>query len=582
MNEDGTTGTIRSFLIAECGSVTTTVALFDVADGAYRLVARSSAPTTARAPWLDMQAGVQQAIAQLTEMTGRILLTEHGDLIRPVQLNGTGVDSFVFTISAANPMTAFLVALLDDVSLASARRALHSIYAQELDHYSLADNRSQKEQVAALLEKQPDIVLIAGGTEGGADERLIHLVETVEIGVGLQLTAQRPRIVYAGNSHLRERVSTILANTAPILVAENVRPTLETENLPDAMRVLGDLYDELKVGVLPGVYGLMDWSDQPPIPAARAFGGMVEYLAALYKGRVLGLDLGANSVTFISADDRQVRLAVRPDLGMGQPLISLAETSDLADILAWLPVEMGQDAVLDYIYNKALSPHTVPMSNDELYMEQAIARALIRRVVYDAAADWGWTNATNSLLPPFQLLVIRGRTLTHAPRPGQVMAMLLDALQPTGVFSVAIDRYGILPALGALAPFEPLLPVQVLEAGALVELGWVVVPVGQPPPNQRAVLVKMEAERSGNLQMEVEPQALEMLPLSPGEKAEVTLQPQRRVDVGSGPGRKRTLTIYGGAVGLVIDARGRPIPATMESAASRPELVRHWLQDMGA
>ncbi len=583
MSEQGNNTHIRSYLIAECGSVNTTVSLFDVADGAYHLVGRSSAPTTAHAPWLDLQAGVQQAIAKLTKMTGRVLLTDRGDLIRPVQLNGTGVDCFTFTISATEPLTAMLVALLDDVSLASARRALQSIYALELDHISLADGRNQQEQITSLLEKQPDIVLIAGGTEGGADERLIHLIETVEIGAGLQLTAERPQIVFAGNSHLRQRVSTLLTSTAAVHVADNVRPALDKENLLDAMRVLGELYDELKLGVLPGVHDLLAWSDYPPVLSARAFGGIIEFLAALRKGRVLGLDLGTNSVTFVSADPQQVRLMVRSDLGMGPPLMALAEQQDLDNILAWLPVELDRGVVLDYLYNKALAPQTVPMSVEELYLEQAIARVLMHRVVRDAAADWGWTSITSALLPPFQMLVIRGRTLTHAPRPGQVMAMVLDALQPTGVFSVAIDRYGILPALGAMAPYEPLLPVQILESGALVKLGWAAVPVGQPPAGQRAMMVKMDASHTGSLQMEVEPQALVMLPLSPGDKAQVTLQPQRGVDVGAGTGRKRTLTIEGGAMGLVIDARGRPLPRERPgSKLSRPKLIQSWLQDMGA
>jgi hypothetical protein len=163
------------------------------------------------------------------------------------------------------------------------------------------------------------------------------------------------------------------------------------------------------------------------------------------------------------------------------------------------------------------------------------------------------------------------------------MSMVLDALQPTGAFSVVIDRYGILPALGTIAAYEPILPVQVLEAGALVKLGTVVVPVGQPPPNQRVMKIKIDAAQTGNLQMEVEPRGLEILPLSPGEKVQITLQPQRQVDLGAGPGHKRTLTIHGGAMGLVIDTRGRPIPATQQgSEISRSEMVQSWLQDMGA
>lgn len=405
------------------------------------------------------------------------------------------------------------------------------------------------------------------------------MVETIEVAAGLQLLAQRPWVIFAGNSQLREQVTAILGGTVKLQMAENVRPALNQEQLTDTMRLLGALYEDLRVAALPGVDGVLAWCDFPPLPTAQAFGGIVEYFAALYKGHVLGIDLGASSATFVSARPGQVRLAVRSDLGTGRTLDQVWAQQPPEWVLNWLPHEVAPLALEDFVRNKGLYPYTVPVTEEELYLEQALARAALQALVQGAAASWDW-NIAEGLLPPFDLLVVRGGVLSETSRPAQVLGMLLDALQPTGVFAVALDRYGVLPALGALAPYEPLVPVQALEAGALLEMGWVVVPVGQVAAGETMLAVRMKSTTAGSLSIEVQAGTLEVLPLAPGVAAELTLEPHKRVDVGAGPGRARTVTVHGGAVGLVIDARGRPL-VLPEEPEDRRDVVRQWLQDMG-
>jgi hypothetical protein len=157
---------------------------------------------------------------------------------------------------------------------------------------------------------------------------------------------------------------------------------------------------------------------------------------------------------------------------------------------------------------------------------------------------------------------------------------VLDALEPTGIFALAIDKYGVLPALGWLALYEPLATVQTLEGGAMVELGWVVALDGQATPGQQAIRVVVDSESKGHLEMDVAAGDLELLPLAPGEEAELTLKPARNFDIGFGRGRGKRVTVTGGAVGLVIDARGRPIPLPQDDMTRR-SLLQQWHGDMG-
>jgi hypothetical protein len=213
-----------------------------------------------------------------------------------------------------------------------------------------------------------------------------------------------------------------------------------------------------------------------------------------------------------------------------------------------------------------------------LHLEQAVGRQILRYALERSAARWGWSMRGN--LPPFKLMVLRGSVFTQAPKPGQALLMILDALQPVGIFSLVLDKYGALPALGAIAPYEPLATVQSLEAGALTDLGWVVAPLGRARPGQQVMQVQMSSKEGGTIQMEVEYGAIELLPLAPGQEAQVKLQPLRRFDIGYGPGQGRSLTIQGGALGLVIDARGRPLHLPSEDEARR-EQVRRWIWDLG-
>lgn len=556
---------LASFLIVECGTINTTVALFDVAAGTYRLISQATAPTTAGEPWLNIMDGVYAAIQQLETITGRTFLTPQRKLITPARQNGSGIDQFAAVASAAAPLETSLVGLFDEVSLASGRRVLASTYAKIAHSLGLSQEQNEEKHLAALIAEKPDLIFIVGGTDGGAEQRLLHLVETVSVGIGPLVAKQPVQVLYAGNKHLRERVRELLKDRAKVHVAENVRPDLETENLTDAVRIVNDLYSDLKIGALPGIHTLHEWHQQPIIPTLQAFTTVIKYFAALHKGRVLGVDLGSESVSILIADAHRVQTYVRTDLGMGRPIINLLDVVEPSAIARWVPQAISDEEIRDFIFHKSLNPQTIPTTELESYLEQAIAREIIRCVVPEP-------------LPSFNVLLARGQTLTNTPRPGQAILLLLDALQPTGIFSVALDKYGVLPALGALAIYQPLAVVQALEAGVLSDLGWVIAPTGKGQAGQSVVRGLVESPQ-GQFDLDVEHGRIDTTILDTGQIAEVALQPDKRINLGFGAGKGKKLSVRGGAVGLIVDARGRPLLPPEED--KRLDQIRKWYWDVG-
>src|SRR5258708_8497311 len=109
-----------TLLAVDVGGANTRAVLFDVVEGAYRILAPGSVPSTAEATFKDVLEGVRNAIVNLQGVRGRTLLDPNRRLITPSQNDGSGVDAFVSTLSAGPALKTVIVGLLSDVSLESA------------------------------------------------------------------------------------------------------------------------------------------------------------------------------------------------------------------------------------------------------------------------------------------------------------------------------------------------------------------------------------------------------------------------------------------------------------------------------
>jgi hypothetical protein len=134
-----------------------------------------------------------------------------------------------------------------------------------------------------------------------------------------------------------------------------------------------------------------------------------------------------------------------------------------------------------------------------------------------------------------------------------------------------------------VAAINPTLAVQLMESNSLLHLGMVVSPVGNARPGTPILRIKIKYENDRQASMEVKQGSLEVVPLPQGQSAQVSLQPLQHCDIGMGmPGRGGGgMQITGGALGIIIDARGRPLSLPSERA-KRHELVKKWLSKLEA
>ena len=209
-----------SLLAVNVGASSTRAVLFDVVEGQYRFIASGQARSTAEAPFKDVSLGVNQAITQLQTVTGKTLLDQDNQLITPVQADGSGVDAFAATLSAGPALRAIVVGLLSDVSMESARRLAETAYMQIVDTFGLNDTRKPDEQIDAVLRARPDVIILAGGTDGGASRSIQKILESVGLACYLMPEEKRPPVLFAGNQSLTDSVRESLQNLTPFIALQ--------------------------------------------------------------------------------------------------------------------------------------------------------------------------------------------------------------------------------------------------------------------------------------------------------------------------------------------------------------------------
>lgn len=577
--------TSNSLLAIDVGAANTRAVLFDVIEGEYRFVASGVAPSTAEAPFKDVAEGARNAVANLQKILGKNLLDASRSIITPSQTDGSGVDALVVTLSAGPAVKTVVVGLLKDVSLDSARRLTESTYTRIMDSMSLSDQRRADQQIDSLMRVRPELVVIAGGTDGGASRSIQKLLEPIGLASFLMPEEKRPSVLFAGNEKMEEEVKTLVGSLSTSLhFSPNIRPSLETEDTDPAERELARMIINIRKRQIRGVDLLDLWSGGHMLPTAYATGRMVRFLSKVYGSQkgILSVDMGASATVIAAGFKNKSVLKVFPQFGLGQNLVGLLNHTTLEDILRWSSLDISPGVLLDYLHQKSLYPATIAATREDLAISQAISRQALYLAMQTAKRDFpqNIANIKTNLTPLFEPILAGGGALSDASRPGQSLLLLLDGLQPVGITTIILDQNNLLPLLGVAASQNNILPVQVLESGAFLSVGTVVSPVVSAKYGTSILKAKISYENGAAANIDLKFGSIETLPLTNGETGKLTIQVARGADVGFGPGRGGTIPVSGGALGVVFDGRGRPIDLPSDPVRRR-EIIKKWNWTLG-
>jgi uncharacterized protein (TIGR01319 family) len=575
----------ESLLAIDVGTVNTRVFLFDVTEGAYRFVSSGVAATTLEGTVNGIGEGVHLAIERLQEVTGRVFISSDGHLIVPSQPDGTGVDKVVATLSAGASVQVVLVGLLPDVSLDSAQRLVATTYSRVAEVISLNDRRKMEAQIDAVIRAQPDVVVLAGGTESGASRSVEKLIEVVGLACYALPADKRPVVIYSGNKVLADEARSKLEPLTRVLISPNIRPSFSEENINPAQDQLLEAVSQIRLRQVAGLGDLTALVTGQVMPTATSFGRIIRFLSQAYepgKG-VLGVDLGGYSTTVVAGFGGNLSLSVSPNLGMGDGLPGALASITAEETARWMPIQVPADYITEYLYNKQAHPASIPAAVEDLAIEQAVARLVLRQALKLATLRHPGIafNPASGLGVQYEPILAAGMSISQTPTPGQAMLMLLDALQPVGVTTLVLDQNNLTAAIGAAALINTLLPVQVLESPAFLNLGTVISPISGGRAGAMILRARLFAPDGSETQFEIKQGTLTVLPLPHGQKARLQLDPSHDTDLGlNRPGRSLKLNVVGGMLGIVIDARGRPLDLP-DDLVKRRDLFKKWLWTLG-
>ena len=566
---------LESIIVADCGKALTRASLVEIVEGVCRFVAQGTSPSTIEAPYDDVGAGLRSAIGALEEATMRRFV-DRNRLTMPQEDTGDGVDAFLATVSVAPPLRVAMLTsgggTMVDALLTIARRAPVTVLPTLTVDPGASLDDATRTTVATLKRLRPDLLLIVAPTDSErALPRLLGLASEIVGATAGNEDGTGPAILAIADQRGQDAATAAFGrgyefgflpinNSDPATIAL----TVEAELL--------DLGNRRAAATLTGFEAVEGMSVAPPLARARAIDLVNRFMALQFGCEVLTVDLD-EGFTCCWARGGEGRALSEPALDLALGAANLLTALPLGEVLRWLPFSMSEAGLREWVLNRAVRPFSVPISRKDRLIEAALVRELLQI----GGAEIGGAGK-NALTPD---LLVAGSFFARWPDPFDTFMALIEGLNPqpaTGVVQVAIDREALLPLIGTLGAIEPDRAAELFEHDGLFDLGACVVagcPVGEE------VKGELTYQDGSSRKFAVAGGSLLRLPLAGGERAaSLVFASGGRIAIGrNGLGRGASfegdLAPHGGPVGLVIDARERPI-ALPRNEQERIERLAAW------
>ena len=502
---------MQYILATDVGSTTTKARFFYKKDGEWRFLVAGEAPTTVEAPYEDVTLGVQNAVREVEELTGhRILASDGSGMIIPYD-GERGVDLYCTTSSAGGGLQMMVSGLIKSMTAESANRAALGAGAIVMDVIARDDGRQNYQKIQRIRSLRPDMILMAGGTDGGASSHVMEIAEMIKaaepkprLGVAYELP-----IVYAGNKALRDQIGDLMKEGFALQLVDNIRPVLEQENTEPARRAVHELFMEHVMSHAPGYTRLMKWTDIDIMPTPAGEGMAIQLIANTYNLNVLGVGLGGATTNVYSIVEGRFVRSVSANLGMSYSVTNVMKEAGIENIMRWIPFNLDTEEVASRLMNKMIRPTTIPQTLEDLIVEHSVAREALRlglahhrtiatrlkgiqleRTIsdmFDQAIEDSYVKMMD-----IDICAGTGGLLSHAPRRVQSMFILSDAWQVEGVTRMFQDSVFMMPHLGVLSTVYRDAAWNIFDKDCLVRLGTNIAASGTGKMGQHVMNVELQ------------------------------------------------------------------------------------------
>ncbi|HWR43941.1 methylaspartate mutase accessory protein GlmL [Sporomusa sp.] len=416
----------------------------------------------------DIMDGLNQALEALFARTGKLEFS---------QVLGCS--------SAAGGLKMIAVGLVPEMTAEAAKRAALGAGAKVLKVFSHELSEYEIEEIAEL---KPDIILLAGGTDGGNQKVIVHNAKMLaELGMDVP-------VVVAGNKSVTPTVVKILSEKlTEVRPTENVMPKLDELNIEPARVVIRDIFLK-RITEAKGLTRANKMVDRLVMPTPAAVLKAAELLSQGGGGEkglgdLMVMDIGGatTDVYSIAKGDPTVggvslkglaepfgKRTVEGDLGMRYSAGALLKAAGAAMIASYAGVTPEEAAA--YVARVEADIDHLPESEAEAAIEIAMGKACVRLsaerhvghlVVY--YTPFGISHVQNGKdLTKVATVIGTGGVIVNNPEPEEILkGILFDETDPEVLKpqqpEFLIDKDYIMASMGLLGEEYPAVAVRMMK-----------------------------------------------------------------------------------------------------------------------
>jgi uncharacterized protein (TIGR01319 family) len=552
------------YLLIDINNQKTRVILVGKINKKYCIKETGASCSTINSPLLDVMIGVENAISSIKSQTNLSLLQD-----KKVDFE------LLCTSNVGGGLHMMVAGLHEKISTESAQRASLGAGANLMGSFSMDDKKQQFEKIEIMRNLKPDIFLLSGGTDGGEIEHVAEMASLIEkADIKPRFGAQyKLPVIYAGNVDAIDQVlQTITEEKYAFKQVENVRPSIEHENLGPAKEEIYDMYMHHVIIHSPGFEKLAQLTKYPILPTQAAIGKILHSYALEEKINLLGVDLGGATTDVYSIYHGKFNRTLNADLGLNYSILNILKETGSDNIMRWLPQKMTEKEVRNTIANiMILQPKEY--TKKEIQIIQATAREAIRLGLIQhkkIASPLKGTKRKRTISDFFEqekettyvdLLktdrIFGKSSIFTLLDPIDSVLVLIDALQPEGFTEILIDKNELSPFFGALSVLNNEAAVNLFKDN-IKRLCYCISPKGQVEKGNNALNITMTNEKGDVSESSFQFGDINRIQFSNQKRVTLDMIPHRKLDIGKGKGKNLQTKVYPSILDLIIDLRGRP------------------------
>ena len=559
-------------VITDVGSTGTKAILLDISSPVPSLLALAAHPTTVEWPQNDVCIGVKEACSALEAKTGIKLLEDSEGL------NFLPGVQYLSSSSAGGGLQILVIGLTLFDSASSAQRAAYGAGGVILDTFAINDGRQAAEQMMAMRKLHPDMILLCGGTDGGALSSVLRMAEILRVAKPLPKYETDTPIptLYAGNSEAASLVQKMIGKDFDLHIMPNLRPKMDVENLAPTQEAIRDLFMENVMERAPGYAKLKQVTQSNIIPTPLGVLNTLSLFDQQAQRNIFAFDVGGATTDVFSQINGHLQRTVSANLGMSYSALNVFKEAGEQCFMEMLGEGITVAEVRNYIGNKCLNPTLIPVTEAEKKIEKVLATQAIRLAIvrhqemhFNREKVGFLERVVGNDLDGFDfkfnyqvyeqryyfkqsdidLIIASGGVFAHLNDPLDAAIIVVNATRPKGITEIKVDKDFISPHIGVLSETSPDIASQLLAQDSLQSVAWHISPIFPKGQKKASFSYKVNG-----VAKQLQPNSLEILPA--GEK-EISFQLSANVNLGNSGYSKGLKT----SLPVILDSRTQKITA---------------------